>query len=279
MKMRTFNAMHYQEFLPSSLLQSYVQCFFICETDTDVVVNDSVFASGVVEIMFNLGAGGPQQILNGGLVREPSVQLWGQTIRPFTFTSFRKHTMLGLRFFPHTAACFFDAPIALFNDQMIDLEDVAGREIRLLHAKLMEISSVKQKIGLLEQFLLARIARFDNKSDRVQMVGSILSELKREDFFENIDSIAGRYGISSRYLQKLFVSYSGLSPSLFTKIARFQRSLRLLNKGTLSLTAIAHHCGYFDQSHFIKDFRAFTGTVPSHFQQELSSEVVTASNY
>jgi hypothetical protein len=129
--------MHYKEFAPNGILKNYVQCYFICEADTAVITEDKVFATGFVEIMFNLGTDGPQKIVNGGLINEPRVQLWGQTIQPFTFASFGKHAMFGIRFFAHTAACFFDEPIAEFNDQVIDFYDVAGGEVGELHSRLM----------------------------------------------------------------------------------------------------------------------------------------------
>ncbi|MGZ3764873.1 MAG: AraC family transcriptional regulator [Mucilaginibacter sp.] len=270
--------MHYREFPPNNLLLPYVQCYFTCETETAVVAEDSVFATGFVEIMFNLGTDGPEQIVSGGVVHEPAMQLWGQTIRPFTFASFRKHTMLGVRFFPHTAACFFNEPIALFNDQVIDLHDVAGKAAGLLYAQLMEAGSLAQRIALVERFLLGRLSLFEHKFRKLQLVGNILQAMGHDDFFENIHSIAASYGITSRYLQKLFVSYSGLSPGLFSKIARFQRSLQLLTEKDMSLTTIAYQCGYYDQSHFIKDFRSFTGTAPSHFQPELSTDLLVPMN-
>jgi len=61
---------------------------------------------------------------------------------------------------------------------------------------------------------------------------------------------------------------------LFRKISRFQKSLYLLANNNDSLTSIAHHCGYFDQSHFIKDFKEFTGTTPSEFHLESSTELI-----
>jgi AraC-like DNA-binding protein len=270
--------MEYREFLSSSVLRSYVQCFFTCKTDTVVITEDSVFATGCIEIMFNLGIDGAQQIINNGLIREPRIQLWGQTIRPFTFSSFRKHEMLGIRFFPHTAACFFDEPVALFNDQIIDLHDLAGKEVRLLYAKLLETPRPEQRIVLIEDFLLARLSLFKHRFNKLQMVSSVLRDLHREDFFENIHSVAERYGISSRYLQKLFINYSGLSPSLFSKISRFQRSLQLLHQKDVSLTSIAYQCGYYDQSHFIKDFKSFTGIAPSQFQPGLSTDLFVSMN-
>ena len=270
--------MRYQEFRPNSFLKDYIQCYFVCETDTAVLTEDKVFATGFIEIMFNLGTDGPQQIKNGDLINQPDIQLWGQTIRPFTFSSFGKHSMLGIRFFAHTAACFFNEPIAQFNDQVIDFKDIGGKEAVLLHSKLMEAKSLDRRIELIEEFLLQKLSLSVNKFSRLRLVNSIMHDLSKDDFFENINSAASRYGISSRYLQNIFFNYSGLTPNLFSKIARFQKSLHLVAAKDLSLTTIAHTCGYFDQSHFIKDFKFFTGSIPSRFSPVSSTDLFAALN-
>lgn len=244
----------------------------MCETDVPIFIEDKVFATGVVEILFNLGADGPQKLTNGKLTTAPCVQLWGQTIEPFNFVTSGKHTMLGVRFFPHTAACFFDEPVETFNGQVLDFIDVAGKDGWLLYRQLRDESILAKRIELLEAFLLTRQSRYAHRFSKLAMINTVMVELNKEDFFENINSVAARYGLSSRYLQKLFVKYCGLSPNLFSKITRFQKSLQLVAKQNLPLTAIAYECGYFDQSHFIKDFKYFTGIVPSHFTSESSSD-------
>ena len=265
--------MHYKEFAPTGLLKDHVQCYFVCETDTAVFAEDKVFATGFIEIMFNVGADGPQQLKNGGLIKQPDIQLWGQTIHPFNFVSFGKHAMFGIRFFPHTAACFFNERIEEFNDQVIDFKDIGGKETTVLHSKLQEAKTLNQRIELADAFLLRLLSLSANKFTRLTLVNSIMHDLGRGDFFENINSIAARYGVSSRYLQKIFLNYSGLSPNLFSKIVRFQKSVHLVAGKTKSLTTIAHQCGYFDQSHFIKDFKFFTGAAPSRFVPENSTDL------
>jgi len=271
--------MQYREFSPNIFLKNYVQCYFICETDTAVFTEDNVFATGFIEIMFNLGTNGPQQLINGDLINQPDIQLWGQTIQPFNFTSFGKHSMLGIRFFPHTAACFFKERIEEFNDQVIDFKDIGGKEAVLLHSKLSEVTSLNRRIELIDEFLLKKLSLSANKFRKIGLVNSIMHDLSKDDFFENINAVASRYGISSRYLQSIFLNYSGLSPNLFSKIARFQKSLHLVAAKELSLTTIAYHCGYFDQSHFIKDFKFFTGSAPSRFSAESSTELFVALHY
>lgn len=267
--------MRYNEYPPSIALIDYVQCYFTCETDCAVTTEDSVYASGFVEIMFNLGDG-PQQLTSDGQTTRPRAQLWGQTIQPFSFTSSGKHAMLGVRFYPHTAACFFDEPIDTFNDQVIDYIDVAGREGRELYNQLAEAASLSKKIELLEKFLLARLQRYEHRYAKLKLMNAIVDDLNNDDFFRTINTVSARYGMTPRYLQKLFLSYSGISPHLFSKITRFQKSLQLIARDELPLTTVAHQCGYYDQSHFIKDFKSFTGLAPSHFRAESSSELAVS---
>lgn len=270
--------MRYEEFLPDGILKHYVQCYFTCESDTHITTHDQVFASGTMELMFNLGDDGPQRIINGNTVSQPRVQLWGQTIRPFTFTTTGKHAMLGIRFFPHTAACFFEEPIAAFNDEVTDLHDITSTEGRLLYDRLLYTASLPARITLLEAFLLSRLQRFQLKLAKLNMMDHIIRRLNPDDLPDRINTIAGRYGISSRYLQKLFLAHSGLTPNLFGKIARFQKSLQLVTQKQLPLTTIAYQCGYYDQSHFIKDFKTFTGIAPSHFRPESSTDLFVPLN-
>lgn len=266
--------MHYSTFAPGHLLKDYVQCYYHCESDNDTLYEDNVFASGCIEILFNLGDDAPQKIINGNTQLQPAVQLWGQTIQPLTFTASGKHTMLGLRFFPHTAACFFEEPIAALNDQFINFNDLAGDAAVTLHAQLLEAPHLSARIALLENFLLSRLARSGRKPEKLPLLNNVIARLHAGDFLENITSVSAHYGMSSRYLQQLFFRYTGLSPNLFSKIARFQKSLEMVARQDLSLTDIAHRCAYYDQSHFIKDFKYFTGFKPSHFQAASSTDLL-----
>ena len=269
-----YQAMNYQEFKPTGILKDLVQCYFICETETDVLSEDKVFASGSIEIMFNLGATRKQFSLNGNLITEPDIQLWGQVLKPVAIKSFGKHSIFGIRFFSHAAVCFFNEAIDQFNDAVFNLEDVIGKKINEVHSKLLGTHTIIEKIEITEQFLNERLLLFDKKINKLNLVSNVMSELVQEEDRANMNMIAHRYGISSRYLQKIFLQYAGVTPNLFRKINRFQKSLYLVANNNNSLTSIAHHCGYFDQSHFIKDFKEFTGTTPSDFHIESSTELL-----
>ncbi len=270
--------MKYKEIIPGERLKQYVKCYYIYESATAAAFEDTVFPSGCMEIIFNLGTGKWQIANRDVFVTNPSIELWGQITQPLAVKSIGKNTMLGIRFYPHAAAYFLNDKVGLFNNQVVDFRELSGSPVQTLYSKLLETTAWNKRIKLVEDFLSHRLSFSERKLGKVAVVSNIMNELRGEDFFDNIENVASRYGITSRYLQKLFLQYTGLTPKLYSKINRFQNSLRLVTKKDTSLTSIAYDCGYFDQSHFIREFKSFTGFTPSGYAFESSPITVAFAN-
>jgi AraC-like DNA-binding protein len=112
------------------------------------------------------------------------------------------------------------------------------------------------------------LSAVEKRSDKITMMGHMVQDMRKNAFTETMEVIASRYNITPRYLQKLFLQYTGIPPKLYGKINRFQQSLRLISNKENTLTSIAYDCGYFDQSHFIREFKSFTGLTPSAYSPE-----------
>jgi len=272
--------MKYREITPGDRLKPYVKCYYSYESDANVTFDDTVFPSGCMEIIFNLGTGNWQTAPSGSdFITTPPVELWGQITQPLQVRSLGRNTMLGIRFYPHAAAYFVNDKVDLFNNQVADFQGLSIKGVNELYERLQDTPSWDRRIALIEAFLLQRLSLAEHRWDKSTMISSIMQELTQDDFFDNIENVAARYGITSRYLQKLFLQYTGLTPKLYSKINRFQNSLRLVtSQKEISLTSIAYHCGYFDQSHFIREFKAFTGLTPSGYAVEKSPVTLAAVN-
>jgi AraC-like DNA-binding protein len=270
--------MTYLEIAPGNNLKNYVKCYYLYESDTALPFEDKALATGCVEIMFNLGTGTWQTEAAGVFITTPAIELWGQIIQPLTFKSIGRNTMFGIRFFPHTASCFLHEDMEQFNNRVSDTNDILSNAAQALHMKLLETESLTKRVEIVEAFLLQRLMPSAKMMNRVHLIGDIIEELKQDVFSDNMESLALRYGITSRYLQKLFLQHTGLTPKLFSKINRFQNSLLLVAKQNTSLTSIAYECGYFDQSHFIRDFKSFTGTTPSGYDPANTSAILASAN-
>jgi len=218
--------------------------------------------------VFNLGEGIWRSASLDGWRTTPSVELWGKITQPLGIKSVGINRMLGVKFYAHSAAFFFSEELSAFNDQIADLRDLLGRPVRMLHERLREESALSRRVELLEGFLVARLAEKEKRAANITMVGTIIREMQQNPDPNSIRGIADRYKISTRYLSRLFLQYTGVTPKLYDKIHRFQQSLRLITENRYSLTSIAYDCGYFDQSHFIRDFKHFAGITPSSYTPE-----------
>ena len=261
--------MIYQEFQPGSRLRSYVKSFFYYESASEETFTDTVFPSGCMEIIFNMGAGQWLTASGNSFITTPKIELWGQIIKPLPIKSLGKNMMFGVRFYPYAAGSFFNENIEEFNNQVTDYTAIE-KSAASLHQRLFDKQSLPQRVEILEDYLWNRLSLPEKRKSKIALVHNIMQELRRDDFFDNIENVAERYGITSRYLQKVFLQYTGLTPKLYSKIHRFQNSLNLVIKSEAPLTTIAYNCGYSDQSHFIREFKTFTGTTPSGFAPEKS---------
>lgn len=262
--------MTYYEIKPGKPLQQYVKHYYVYESANNAAFEDTVFPCGSMEIVFNLGTGNWQTAPGDAYVTTPAIELWGQVIRPLPVRSVGRNTMLGVRFFPHAAASILNDKINQFNNQVVDYSDVVGKAIRTLHMQLLDTITWNKRIALVETYLLQQLSLAEKRLHKVAVVNQLMRELRQNDLFDTMEDVASRYGISARYMQQLFVQYTGLSPKLYSQITRFQNSLQLVREGNISLTSIAYECGYADQSHFIKEFKTFTGSTPSGYSIENS---------
>ncbi|TDX02056.1 helix-turn-helix domain-containing protein [Dinghuibacter silviterrae] len=252
--------MTYTEIIPGERLRPYVQCYYTFESEGTGTLEDTVFPGGPMEIIFNMGEG----IWQAASETTPAVELWGKLTQPLAVRSVGANKMLGIRFFAHTAAYILQDEVSVFNDRVSDLRALLGAPVARLHQRLLETARLTDRIALIEDFLWTRLEA-GVRLHHIGMIESMVHDMNEPD---RMETIARRHHISSRYLQKLFLRYTGVNPKLYHKINRFQQSLQHITRDPSSLTSIAYECGYFDQAHFIRDFKQFAGITPSAYSPE-----------
>jgi len=263
--------MQFRYFTPCDILKPYVKHYYIFDSSSADAFEDTVFPSGDMEMIFNLGEGSWEALMNDRYVKNPAIELWGQVTKPMAIKSTGRHTMLGVKFFTHAASLFLQDGINIYNDQVSDLHAIIGNPIKKLHAQLLETTDTDKRIEQVETFLIKKVLANEKKQTKIAKVAHILTSIKKNTDEIDFGRIANVHGITPRYLRKLIYQHTGLSPTSFNKISRFQYSLKLIVKNNQpSFTSIAYECGYFDQSHFIRDFKAFAGVTPSAYLKNIT---------
>ncbi len=170
--------------------------------------------------------------------------------------------MLVIQFKTNGAYPFFNKPINQFNNKVIEAQDFFGNEILELRQQILNGKNASEKFKSVEKWLKIK---FDiDKTANTELL-DILSQLKTKPITESSDIISS-YPYSQKHLINQFKTYFGLTPKVFHRIFRFNQMLnRIQNKENLIWSQIAYEFGYSDQSHFIKEFKEFSGFNPQDF--------------
>jgi AraC-like DNA-binding protein len=119
-----------------------------------------------------------------------------------------------------------------------------------------------ERVGIVSEFLRKCIR---SREIHEPAVFSVISSVIRSNGLAKIPELAAQSFLSTRQFERKFLAFSGFSPKLFSRIIRFHSALNEYGNKDKSLTEIAYECGYYDQSHFIHDFKAFSGEHPKTY--------------
>src|SRR3954447_3695944 len=166
-----------------------------------------------------------------------------------------------IRLTPIGAHMLLGIPMHELADRVTEIEDVLGRDGAELPERLWDAGTWPRRFALLDRLLARRLADARTPAAGVEHVWSRLVETHGA---APVEALAAEAGWSRRHLFARFRDHTGLPPKVFARILRFQRAAALMTDAAgPSLCEIALDCGYYDQAHLNRDFRAFAGRTPT----------------
>lgn len=173
--------------------------------------------------------------------------------------------MFVIQFRAAGARPFLHLPLDGFSERVVPGEEVLGGELLVLRDKLAGAEARAAKFAVAEEWLAAR---YREDLAPPAPILEVVDRLAAETGERYADAIADYPG-SRKHLISEFRRYLGVTPKYYQRILRFNDVLRVIQTdGPVPWSAVAHHCGYSDQSHFIRDFRHFSGFNPTDFLRQ-----------
>lgn len=254
----------YQEYEPSNSLEPYVACYWTSDfSPTEQPQLHRIIPDGCIDIIVDRRA---VSLTKGAFISE---LMTSYEVLDLT----RPQALFGIRFFAETVHLFLRDPVSAFVGTPPLLADLWGSEAALLVEEMMEAPEIRDMIEIVERKLLRCLHRHVSISEG--LLQTSISYLYAAQGNLSVKALAETLCYSERNLRRLFQHELGVSPKELSQIIRFQAMLqRLYHTPPAHLTQLAHMYGYFDQPHFIKDFKRYYGLPPSHvFGTKLSLNV------
>ncbi|MBO0323007.1 AraC family transcriptional regulator [Muricauda sp. CAU 1633] len=261
--------MYCKEYYPDQFFSRYIDSYFTVDTSlvyediTDIVVPDGTFGLLFIDSQNSIKRNTSTE---GQPITLGRTSLFGQRTKPVNYYySPGKTTSFGIKINPEGFPLFLDYSYKELNNIFVGLDGIADRGLMELEEQVFEQPSVKGKIKVVESFLLKRIVKL-NSDDDYMLYSAIVEyiKIKKGEIRSNV--LAAHFNINYKKMERLFKFYMGIAPKTYIRIIRFNAAIHLRGQLTdLNLTQLGNELGFFDQSHFIREFKSFSSLTPKDF--------------
>ncbi len=245
-------------------LQPYVKeiCSMESDTATSFISPIRVLPDACVELFINFSNRQDSlATVTGKKVFDNSQSYVVSRMSNFMDVQMKSKTgFISVCFYPSTAYLFFQLPMSEVADSLTDLQYLWQTEANAMEEEIGNAADNEHRAAVIQHYLLKQLRK--NRLDKT--IAYCVHEIKKADNLFSVAGLADKVGMSQRQLSRKFNHCIGLSTKEFIHINRFIGSLKYLKKyPDMSLTDIAYESGYYDQAHFIHDYKAFAGLTPS----------------
>lgn len=241
----------YREFLPGRNLESYVACYWT----VDFYASDQnklhrIIPDGCVDIIFDLRSPSKGAFVVGLMTKFETMNLS------------QSYSLFGIRFFSDTVRRFLKYHVSEFIGYRVLLEDIWGNEAEFMMEEMISATGISEIIERVEINLLKFLLLNESKSDG--LLQTSMQYMYASQGMISMRSLAEKLSYSERNIRRTFQKELGVSPKELSGIIRFQSLLQGLYRGTqFRFTDIAVKYGYYDQPHFINNFKRYYGLLPN----------------
>lgn len=247
----------FQRFMPNPALRPWVQCYWVMQT--------RLSAEGFVETLYPDGGTNLNFYFAPG--EEVSLSFYTeQTVKKMHLRG--QQDCLGIRFHPGGVFQLLGLSMPDWIGGEFSSRDLDFHPLQELRKRLGDLQDTQQRLHLIDEWLLGRSPKISAQPGLLQQV---LPKLiyKRE----SIDSVCEQLALNRRKLERKFYQEVGLSPDQIKQLVRIKLARKLINDHPgLSLVEVAQCAGFYDQAHFIRQFKKLTGLTPGQYRQKKLSQ-------
>lgn len=249
---------------PNNILRRYIKNYCVVEINNskDFLPIERVYPNGNICMVFHYGSPSKFKKRNSGEYVEPAFVVCGLQTNYYDLSLSGKTGMILVIFKPQGFTSFFNFPAKDISNENISLNLLIGNGANVLEDKLLNSGNNKERIAQLENFLLERLtlrSDFERIDYALRLIEASKGQIKTQKLSQEVC-------LGIKQFERIFSNHVGINPKKFANIIRFQNVLQMKRQfKELNMFQLAFDNGYYDQSHFIRDFKRLTGLSPRDF--------------
>jgi AraC-like DNA-binding protein len=264
--MRISESIFFPDTFPEKLLirQVWKTSHTLCKTE-----QEKILPKGTAEIIFNLEGTTRWFREDKNLATVlPGCVINGLNTAPLHLVKSGSQVFVGIQLHAAALNILFGSPAFEFNDRVVDANDVC-KSLGALHNQLLSVTDFNQQVCL--------IIKWFNSKARRKVMEKRIERCRTLNFhphsgIENpsLKSLCRQLNVTDRHLRRLSNEYLGMNMEACFLYRKYLNALFSIHNTALSLTSVAYDSGFSDQSHFIREFKSFTGLTPGRYRALMS---------
>jgi AraC-like DNA-binding protein len=262
---------------PSFPLNNFIDSFIYLEGLSFTHTLDRFLPDGNTELIIDLREG-PQYIHDNDTLQviQSCRHAWvsGVRTRPITIPSGSGNKLIVIGFKKGSAHPFYRFPMSELTNSVVRADLVFGNSICELREQLLFARSVSEMFYLIEKFLLTQAGENIHVNSISKCIQYAITRITSQPHVQSFQKLSEHIGYSQKHFIDLFRKQVGVVPKQYLKIMRFQKAiLEAETSHSINWSQLAQESGFYDQAHFIHDFKEFSGFTPREYMQQKNAEL------
>ncbi len=253
--------MVFQKIAPHPDLSIFIEYYWMMEDDTLEAQIEKIIPDGFNEIIYNYRGLYQSSVVDGWRLQNRFVMA-GQISQHFFLKNTGATGMVAVKFKPSALAYIYGVNMPQLTDQIVDIDYSEQSAFYDLYLIVKEEAPFEQIAEKLNVYFLQKVGAIKLNRE-IEIAISLIFKHKG---IISVSAIADECCITERQLQRLFAHYIGLSPKFYMRIIQFSYIFKIIQMQNPTWSELAQLGGYFDQSHFIRNFKSFTGEDPTKYR-------------
>ncbi|SHG45744.1 helix-turn-helix domain-containing protein [Flagellimonas flava] len=260
--------MYIKAYKPNLFISEFISCYF--EVDMAQIAGESkelVWPDGTFGLLFleknkevyrNLDT-------NTELLNISKTSFFGQKTKPVNYQYLQGNkTSFGIKIKPKGVPLFIDDSLGSTKDCFFEV-DIISRKLSILESKIFDSNSIQEKIAIIDDFIFKSLKLKSSESDYI-LFSKITGHIDQKKGDISLSDLYEEFNLNYKKVERLFNFYLGVTPKTYLRIVRFNNSIQLQSQlKELNLTQLGNELGFYDQSHFIREFKRFSTLTPKDF--------------